>query len=121
MKQNKTKQMTAEQLQRRYEEIGLEQDGAILNNENAKFKKLFEEMESIEAELKARGQRQTLMEFYDHPNMQVRLNAAKATLAIAPIEARRQLEAIKASRHFPQAGDAGMSLRNLERGIFKPE
>ena len=55
--------VAAEQLQRRYEEIGLEQDGAILNNENAKFKKLFEEMESIEAELKARGLEVTLYPF----------------------------------------------------------
>jgi hypothetical protein len=30
------------------------------------------------------------------------------------------LELIASSRKYPQAGDAGMSLSNLERGIFKP-
>ncbi len=45
---------------------------------------------------------------------------AKLTLAVAPIEARAQLEAIAASKWFPQAGDAGMSLSNLDNGIFKP-
>jgi len=49
-----------------------------------------------------------------------RLNSMKATLALAPDAARRALEALAASREFPQAGDAGMSLINLDRGIFKP-
>ena len=40
--------------------------------------------------------------------------------AVAPPEARRKLEAIADSQWFPQAGDAGMSLLNLDRGIFKP-
>jgi hypothetical protein len=44
----------------------------------------------------------------------------KATLAVAPETARRALEGLAASREFPQAGDAGMSLINLDRGIFKP-
>jgi hypothetical protein len=57
---------------------------------------------------------------FEHPNMQVRLNAAKATLAVAPKAARQALEAIAASRHHPQAGDAGMSLWNLDEGVFKP-
>ncbi|MET0705817.1 MAG: DUF2019 domain-containing protein, partial [Tardiphaga sp.] len=47
--------------------------------------------------------------------------AAKLTLAVAPVEARAQLQAIADSKWFPQAGDAGMSLWNLERGVFKPK
>jgi hypothetical protein len=31
-----------------------------------------------------------------------------------------QPEAIANSQHYPQAGDAGMSIVNLERGIYKP-
>lgn len=78
-------------------------------------------MVALEKELKSRGQRHLLMRFYDHPNMQVRLNAAKATLVVAPDEARHQLEAIRSSKLNPQAADAGMAIRTLERGAFKPE
>jgi hypothetical protein len=44
----------------------------------------------------------------------------KATLALAPEVARRALEALAASREYPQAGDAGMTLDALDDGIFKP-
>jgi hypothetical protein len=53
------------------------------------------------------------MRFYAHENFQVRLNAAKATLAVARAEAEAQLEAIAASNHMPQAGAAGMALSML--------
>jgi hypothetical protein len=51
----------------------------------------------------------------------VRLKAVKATLAVAPEPAWRMLKAIAESREYPQAGEAGMSLDNLESGIFKPK
>jgi hypothetical protein len=116
------KSMTIEQLLARFAEIGVSQDGALLEDEIGKFNHLFDGLMAVEAELKARtgDQRRALMRLYDHPNMQVRLNAAKATLAVSPQAARRTVEAIASSRHFPQAGDAGMSLANLDRGIFKP-
>jgi hypothetical protein len=53
--------------------------------------------------------------------MQVRVKAAKATLAIAPEAARAQLEAIRASGWQPQALEAGMSLGFLDEGIYKPK
>jgi hypothetical protein len=49
------------------------------------------------------------------------LQAAKGTLGVAPVEARKIIEAVKQSGWFPQAGDAGMTLINLDRGIFKPD
>ncbi len=102
--------------------IGLRQDEALLRNAISRFNRLFDQREAIEAELKCRpgDQRRILMRLYEHENAQVRLNAAKATLAVAPVEARQLLEAIAASRRFPQAGDAGMSLINLDNGIYKP-
>lgn len=79
-------------------------------------------MRLVETELKRRppDQRRALLALYDHPNAQVRLAAAKSTLAVAPAAAREMLQIIADSGEFPQAGDAGMSLVNLERGIFKP-
>ncbi|HEY0330228.1 MAG TPA: DUF2019 domain-containing protein [Rhodopseudomonas sp.] len=114
--------MSVEARVARFAEIGLAQDAALLGAEYAKFRRLFDRMQQVSAELKRRpgDQRRALLVLYDHPNMQVRLKAAKHTLAVAPVEARLQLQAIAESKWFPQAGDAGMSLWNLERGVFKP-
>jgi hypothetical protein len=61
-----------------------------------------------------------LVSLFDHDNVQVRLNAAKATLAVAPQAARQMLETIAGASKGPQGGDAGMCLVSLDRGIFKP-
>jgi hypothetical protein len=118
----KYENMTADQLVERFTAIGVEQDQALLRNETAKFNRLFDEMIEIENELNSRqgDQRRVLLDLYRHPNAQVRLNAVKATLAVSPAAARHALRAIAESREYPQAGDAGMTLINLERGIFKP-
>lgn len=114
--------MAVNQLLERFTGIGIEQDQAILRDQHAKFNQLFDEMVAVEDELKARegDQRRELLSLYTHPHAQVRLNAMKATLAVAPEIARRALQALAESREYPQAADAGMSLLNLERGIFKP-
>jgi hypothetical protein len=114
--------MTVPELVERFAAIALEQDEALRMNEIAKFNRLFDQMEEVEQELKVRAgdQRQALLALYDHSNMQVRLKAVKATLAVTPIAARQMLEAIANSGWFPQAGEAGMSLVNLDRGVFKP-
>lgn len=114
--------MTTDDLVARFAEITREQDKALLTGQTAKFNRLFADMKAVHDELKGRpgDQRRALMRLYEFPNMQVRLQAAKLTLAVAPAEARSQLQAIADSKWFPQAGDAGMSLSNLDDGIFKP-
>ena len=76
---------------------------------------------AISDELKSRAgdQRSSLLKLYDHPNLQVRLNAARL-MAIAPTTARQVIQAIAGSKKYPQAGDAGMCLSAIELGIFKP-
>ena len=122
VKRAKLQDMTDEQLVERFAALALGQDEALLMNEIAKFNRLFDQLEDVEEELKARegDHRNALLALYDHPNAQVRLTAAKATLAIAPQDARAQLQHIRESREFPQAGDAGMTIRALNDGIFKP-
>ncbi len=122
MKRINIQEMTVEQLVEWFAAIALDQGEAILRDDNAKFARLFWQMEAVEGQLKARmgDQRRALLRLYHHPNAQVRLTAAKATLAVAPEAARRLLRTIADSREHPQAGDAGMSLVNLDRGIFKP-
>jgi cytochrome c oxidase assembly protein Cox11 len=116
------KKMTIGQLVERFVTIALEQDEAELQGDTHKFRPLYWKMESVEEELKARpgDQRRALLSLYDHPNAQVRVKAAKATLAVAPQEAMRALERLSESHEYPQSGEAGMSLWNLDRGIFKP-
>jgi uncharacterized protein DUF2019 len=116
------KAMTVDQLVARFVDICLRQDEALLEEDLAKFRRLFEQMRAVLDELKSRpdDQRTALIPLYEHPNMQVRLKAAKNTLALAPDTARTVLESIKASQWHPQAMEAGMCLRNLESGFFKP-
>lgn len=111
------------QLIHRFVEIGMAQDKALFDDRIAEYNRLYREKTSIVSELKSRAgdQRQALLQLYDHPNLQVRLNAAMATLAVAPQSARKVLEAIRASRMPHQALDAGMTISNLDSGFFKPE
>lgn len=118
----KLAEKSVEALIEHFVEIGIAQDDALLSDEIARFNRLFDEKAAILAELKSRpgDQRRRLVSLFEHGNIQVRLNAAKATLAVEPEAARQALEAIADSNEFPQAGDAGMSLWNLDRGVFKP-
>jgi hypothetical protein len=122
MKKTPLAALSVDQLVQQFTTVTLAQDKALLEDNFAEFNRLFAEMESIKDELKSRDgdQRQTLLRLYDHPNAQVRLKAVKATLAVAPVIARQALQTIADSNEFPQAGEAGMSLINLDRGIFKP-
>ena len=122
MKQTNRRNMTVEQLVQRFAAIALDQDHAVRVDDNATFTRLFWQMEAVEGELKARAgdQRRAHSRLYNNPNAQVRITAAMATLAVLPQEARRLLQTIADSKEYPQAGDAGMCLVNLDRGIFKP-
>lgn len=114
--------MTVDELVDRFAEIGVAQDQALLYNEISKFTRLYWQMKDVDIELRARGEdaRRMLLRLYSHPNMQVRLQAATRTLAVAPHAARQVIESISESNWFPQAGEAGMTLWNLDRGVFKP-
>lgn len=122
MKRISLAEMNTDDLVELFAQIVEAQDEALLGGENAKFKRLFGRMMEVSDELKSRDgdQRRHLVQLFDSPSMQVRLQVAKLTLAVAPIEARAQLQAIADSQWFPQALDAGMSLWNLDRGVFKP-
>jgi hypothetical protein len=122
MKRRNLESLCVPDLVDRFATIALEQDRALLYSEIAKFNRLFEKMNRVEAELKSRSgdQRRALKALYEHPNAQVRLKAATATLGVMTKGARALIEEIANSRKFPQAGDAGMTLDALDRGIFNP-
>jgi len=119
---DKFEDMPLDQLIGLFVDICLAQDAALLDNDTEKFNRLFDQMRMVVEDLKSRpgDQRTALLSLYEHPNAQVRLKAVKNSLAVAPVAARRALQAIADSQEYPQAGEAGMSIVNLERGIFNP-
>ena len=123
MKSSSLQDCTVEQLVDRFTEIALEQDEAIQWDDNEKFTQLFWQMEAVENELKARqgDQRRALIPLYNYSNLQVRLKAAVATLAVAPAAARAVLQMINEDYiEYPQGGYAGMTLSALDDGSFTP-
>lgn len=105
-----------------FEQLCIEQYDAMEGNEQARVNRLVWRIHDLAMELKSRpgDQRYELMRLFGHPNMQVRLSAAEANLAVDYASARRELQAIVDSQWFPQAGDAGMTLYFLDTGESKP-
>ncbi|MEN5083169.1 DUF2019 domain-containing protein [Bosea sp. TWI1241] len=115
--------LSTDALLRRFEALCIQQYDALDRNEIAAFNRRYDKIQAIEDELQSRpgDQRRVLMQLFGHPNMQVRLTAARANLAVDYAAARRQLEAIVEEQWFPQAGDAGMTLYFLDMGEAKYE
>jgi len=115
-------EVPVDDLVQRFRDLALAQDEALLRGEQAKVNRLFWQLEAVEEELKSRpgDRRSALLRLYDHSNAQVRVKAIKATLAVAPEEGRRALEALANSKEYPASGEAGMSVWALDQGIFKP-
>lgn len=123
MKRVNLSDMTTERVVQLFVELAEQQDAALLYRAQREVNKLFWKLEKVQSELKSHpgDQRSALLPPFNHKNMQVRLKAAMAALAVSPQAARAQLEAISASGWQPQAADAGMSLGELDRGVYKPE
>ena len=122
MKTVELQNMSVGQLVERFIEIGLGQADALSRDNTSKYNQLFRKKTALVAELKERegDQRRALLDLYEHPNMQVRYNAAVATLALAPQATRAVLEKIRDSKLPDYALHAGMTLFNLDEGVFKP-
>jgi hypothetical protein len=123
MRKFKLERLTIDELVDSFAEIGIAQDDALFHDQYAKFNRLYDKMQAVDDELQRRGRdaRLALRRLYVHPNFQVRLQAAKWTLGVAPAEARQVIQKIYDSKLYPQAGDAGMCLSNLDDGTFKPQ
>jgi hypothetical protein len=110
------------ELVERFLSIGLAQYDAAYVVNTTRYNRLFAKMQTIENELKRRegDQRHALLPLLDHPNVQVRMMAAHAVLVISPALARKAFESVRESEIFPQAMDAGMTLRALDNGTYVP-
>lgn len=105
-----------------FEQLCVEQYDAMEADEQPRVNRLVWRIHDLEMELKSRpgDQRYELMRLFGHPNMQVRLSAAQANLAVDYASARREIQEIKDSKWYPQAMDAGMTLYFLDTGESKP-
>jgi hypothetical protein len=115
--------MTVQELVEQFLALSLAKGTAIMRGEIAKANRLYGKIDAIKKELRSRegDQRRALRILYDHPNPQVRLEAANATLVALPDEARAALQMICDRHEFPQAGDAGFTLLYLSDGRYVPE
>lgn len=114
---------TVAELVDRFATVCVEQNNALFEDDVSRFNRLYPQMTAIAEELESRpgDQRRALLVLLDHRDIQVRLQAARMTLALAPKEARRVIEDIAVSKWQPQAGDAGMCLFMLDSGNFVPK
>ncbi|SKA30716.1 DUF2019 domain-containing protein [Consotaella salsifontis] len=114
---------TVEELLEDYIRVSLRQHDFSLDGDFHAFNATVPRQIALEAELKRRDgdQRRALLRLFDHPKMQVQLNAARATRSAAPEASRRKLQEIAESRYYPMAADAGMSLHAWDQGIWKPD
>lgn len=122
MKKIELSLMSTTRLVAEFAAIAREQDRAIFANAIAKYNRLYDRMAEVVDELKRRpgDQRRELAKLYEFPSVQVRLKAAIHTLAVMPIEACGQLEAIAEMHWFPQTADALGMLRAMDQGRYIP-
>lgn len=114
--------LSARQLKILFEKLCIEQYDALERMEFTAFNKRYDRIQAIQEELKSRpgDQRRILMELFGHPNMQVRLTAAHANLAVDYISSRQELRAIADSKWYPQAANASITLDHLDSGFYQP-
>lgn len=115
-------QLSEDQLVQEFVSVSLDQYQALRYRRTEQYNRLYDITEGIEKELKARvgDQRRRLVALYDHPNIQVRMKAAIATLAFDFEGARQVLQTIKDQQDFPFAAYAFGMLCALDEGRYVP-
>jgi hypothetical protein len=123
MRRTDLRSMTGGQLVDRFVAIAVEQDEASFDDQISKFNRLYDQMKEVIDELKSRpgDQRSILLPLYNHPNIQVRLKAARTTIDIAPEAARDVFQKIVDSRRYQQAADALAAIRRLDGKPIVPD
>ncbi|MBX9710081.1 MAG: DUF2019 domain-containing protein [Xanthobacteraceae bacterium] len=113
---------SVEELVARFTAIALKQHEAVLYRQTTKYNRLYDQVVAVKDELKSRNddERRALTSLYTYPNAMVRLQAARANLALGYTEARNVIQSIVDSDDQPLAFHAGMTLSNLDRGFYKP-
>ena len=110
------------ELVQRFTSIALAQDEALNADNTTQYNKLFGDMELVKAELKGRhgDQSRLLLPLLLHPNAQVRLKSAIATLAMDREAALAALQKISDQNEYPQAAYARDMLSAVAEGRYQP-
>jgi Domain of unknown function (DUF2019) len=109
--------MRIDQLVEQFTVVAAAEYDALEKGDREKFRGLFRQMTDVMNELKSRPieQRRALMALYQHPNPQVRYEAAFATSDFAAEAARLVFEIIIERNEYPQAADARGMIRELDK------
>lgn len=119
----KTSTTSVQELVERFIAIAVAQQHAIDDYQTTRYNRLYDRMEEIECELKSRDgdQRMVLLPLLESRHLQVRLKAAIALLAVAPVRARKTLQGVRDFAMMPQSIDAIMMLKALDDGFYVPD
>lgn len=130
MKALKLQDLSNEQLTERFKQLSLQQGDAERSNDMRTYKRRYQQLNDIAAELRRRGPeaRRALVPLLDCSRnegplsavAQCRLNAADELLAVEPDRARATLEEIANSVTQFQMALARQTLGVLDDGTFKP-
>lgn len=122
MKSADLREMPLERLVLRFVEFAKLREQAELGFQIGKQNRAIGEIWRINAELKSRSgdQRIALTSLFNHPNRQVRCQAALATAYVAPAASRQVLETIIKLGWEPQSSQARERLMDLDSGFFVP-
>ncbi len=107
----------------RFIELSLTQHEAVLYLETRPYNRAYLEIKGLAEELEARpgDQRHVLVDLFDHPNPQVRLNAATYAHPLFPDPAIKVVQSIIDAKRHPQEADARTVLDYLINGPLEPE
>jgi len=122
MTNQKIANLTDDELVTSFEEWARARVKAVIGCDVTAATRSYGKLDAVDKELCARGPqaRGKLLVLLDHPELPVRYYAAKRLLALEPDRARSIIEDTKAGPFDSLALDAGMTLRALDEGIFKP-
>lgn len=114
---------TIDELLARFVTISEQQYPLTLNDDFKNYNALFDKLTAIDRELRHRGidARLALTRLFDHPNIQVRLNAAKRSLAVARQSSLVVLRQIIKEDIGPFRLAAGMTVALVEDGTIVPQ
>ncbi|SEG66813.1 DUF2019 domain-containing protein [Bosea lathyri] len=114
--------MSVSELVQEFEALCIAQYHSTEREEISEYNKRYKRIVAVQNELKSRDgdQRRALQTLFGQGNLQVRYMAAHVNLAVDYDKARQELEAIAATKWYPQAAEAGMTLENLDSGFYRP-
>ena len=118
----KIDKLTTNELIDHFELLSEQQYSLVLDDDIKKYNLLVDKQTEIDKELRRRGveARLELTKLFNHPNIQVRLMAARHSMGVAREPALNVLRQIMKEDFGPFRLDAGMTVALVEDGTITP-